>query len=65
MPLVAREIVKLFKKAGYEVAKGGGKGSHIKLVKSGRPPAIVPNHGELKKGLERSLIKRLKQEGML
>ena len=61
MPLTTREMVKLFRKSGYEVAKGQGKGSHIKMVKDGECPAIIPNHGELKKGLERALLKQLKQ----
>jgi len=62
MPLNAKELVKLFKKEGYKVAKGQGKGSHIKMSKTGKLPVIIPNHGELKKGTERALLKLLKQE---
>lgn len=53
-------MAKLFKKKGFEEVKGGGKGSHIKLRK-GKETAIVPNHRELRKGLERSLLKQLKE----
>ena len=47
-------MVRLFEKAGFEIVKGQGKGSHIKLRK-GSVMAIVPNHRELKKGLEMAL----------
>ena len=62
MPLTAKQMVKLYKKAGWKIVKGQGKGSHIKLMKPGCRMAIVPNHGELAKGLERALLKKLKQE---
>lgn len=58
MPLSGREMVRLFEKAGFEIVKGQGKGSHIKLRKNGIM-AIVPNHRELKKGTERALLKQL------
>lgn len=53
-------MVKLFQKAGYEVVPGG-KGSHIKLKKKNCPTIIVPNHKELKKGLEFALRKALEK----
>ncbi len=58
MPLSGKEMVKLFEKAGFEIVKGQGKGSHIKLRKYGKM-TIVPNHRELKKGTERALLKQL------
>ena len=58
MPLSGKEMVSLFLKNGFEVIKGQGKGSHVKLRK-GSLTIIVPNHRELKKGLERALIKQL------
>jgi predicted RNA binding protein YcfA (HicA-like mRNA interferase family) len=58
MPLSGKEMVKLFQKAGYEIVKGQGKGSHVKLRKN-CVMAIVPNHRELKKGTERALLKQL------
>lgn len=51
MPLTAKEMVKLYQKHGYEIVKGG-KGSHIKMRK-GKDTVIIPNHGELKKGLNK------------
>ena len=52
-------MVKLFMKAGYEVVKKQGKGSHCKLEK-GNKTSIVPMHKELKKGTEQKLLKELK-----
>ena len=60
MPLSGKEMIKLFKKKGFEEAKGQGKGSHRKLRK-GNKTVIVPDHKELKKGLERALLKTLEQ----
>jgi len=51
-------MVKLFEKNGYELVKGG-KGSHRKLRK-GNKTVIIPDHRELKKGLEMALRKQLK-----
>jgi len=48
-----------FLKLGYEIVKGQGKGSHIKLRKKNNPTITVPNHKELSKGLEASLLKDL------
>ena len=53
-------MVKLFLKAGYEIV-AGGKGSHIKLKKKNSPTIIIPNHKELKKGLEHALLKQLEK----
>lgn len=60
MPISGKELAKLFKKAGFEEIKGGGKGSHMKFRKDNRT-VIIPNHKELKKGLERALKKILKE----
>lgn len=62
MPVNAKEMIKLFKKNGYELIKGQGKGSHIKMRNSKGKMVIIPNHGELKKGLERRLLKILNEE---
>lgn len=58
VPISGKDMVKLFQRAGYEVVPGG-KGSHIKLKKKDCPTIIVPNHKELKKGLELALKKAL------
>lgn len=61
MPLSGKEMTKLFLKNGYELVKGQGKGSHRKLRKGNRT-VIIPDHKELKKGLERALLKQLETE---
>jgi predicted RNA binding protein YcfA (HicA-like mRNA interferase family) len=40
--------------------KGQGKGSHRKFQKNAMT-VIIPYHGELKKGLEKQLLKNLKK----
>lgn len=54
MPMSGKEMSKLFLKKGYQLVSGG-KGSHMKLKKSGSPTVIIPNHKELKTGTEHSL----------
>ena len=61
MPLSGREMIKLFEKKGFEIVKGQGKGSHRKLRK-GNKTVIIPDHKELKKGLEKALLKQLEAE---
>ena len=60
MPISGKELGKLFKKAGFKEVKGGGKGSHMKLRKENQT-VIIPDHKELKKGLEKALKKVLKE----
>ncbi|MBF5059754.1 hypothetical protein NEPTK9_001271 [Candidatus Neptunochlamydia vexilliferae] len=59
MPYSGKEMLKLFKKKGFEEIKGQGKGSHRK-VRKGNLTITIPFHKELKKGLEKSLLKVLK-----
>ncbi len=61
MPYSGKELAKMFTKKGFKTIKGQGKGSHIKLRK-GNMTVIVPNHKELKKGMEKALLKQLKGE---
>lgn len=61
MPISGKDMRKLFLRVGYEVVPGGGKGSHWKLRK-GKKTVIVPDHKELKKGLEHALRKILREE---
>jgi len=61
VPISGKELARLFKKKGFVEVKGGGKGSHIKLRK-GNKTVIVPSHKELKKGLERALMKQLEED---
>lgn len=60
VPISGKEMRKLFYKAGYDLVQGAGKGSHWKLVK-GNETIIIPNHKELKKGMEHSLRKKLEE----
>lgn len=56
MPMTQKEMVKLLKRHGFEVVKGG-KGSHIKMTKPGMLRPIVIPKGELKKGTEHGILK--------
>lgn len=52
-----REVVKAFKKLGWEVARQ--KGSHIILTKDGHIATLsVPDHPEVARGTLRALIAR-------
>jgi predicted RNA binding protein YcfA (HicA-like mRNA interferase family) len=45
--------------AGYTLVPGRGKGSHLALVSpDGRRLLIVPNHGDVKRGTLRALIRQ-------
>jgi len=47
-----------FRKHGWEIEPGRGKGSHICLVKAGRPrPVILPRAGLLKPGVLKSCLR--------
>ena len=59
MPISGREMLKRFKKAGWQVL--ARKGSHVKIGK-GNLRETIPMHSELKKGLERKLLKRLQEK---
>jgi len=60
MPLSGEEMLRLYKKAGWKVLSQ--KGSHVKMG-LGCLREIIPMHPELKKGLEKALLKRLESEG--
>ncbi len=59
MPLSGEQMLRLYQKAGWKVMSQ--KGSHVKVGKD-EQREIIPMHKELKKGLEQSLLKRLKGE---
>jgi predicted RNA binding protein YcfA (HicA-like mRNA interferase family) len=61
VPISGKEMCKLFYQAGYELVKGGGKGSHWKLKRKDHPTVIVPNHKELATGTEHALRKILEK----
>jgi predicted RNA binding protein YcfA (HicA-like mRNA interferase family) len=58
MPLSGEAMVKLYWKAGWSVLSS--RGSHVKMGK-GVKREIIPLHKELKKGLERALLKSLRE----
>lgn len=60
MPISGKDMRKLFYRAGYGLVPGAGKGSHWKLIK-GNETVIIPNHKELKKGIEHGLRKKLEE----
>ena len=60
LPVIrVREVLLAIGKAGYTVLPGRGKGSHIALLSAdGVRLLIVPNHGEIKRGTLRALIRQ-------
>ena len=58
IPLLSgREVVKVFVRLGWEVARQ--RGSHIILVKEGHIATLsIPDHHEVARGTLRSLISR-------
>ena len=59
MPISGKEMLRLFEKNGWKKVRK--KGSHAIVQKEGELPETIPMHKELKKGLEKALIKRLKR----
>ena len=60
MPLSGREMLKRYLDDGWVLLRQ--KGSHVHVGKEGQVETI-PMHRELKKGLERGLLKRLRSKG--
>ncbi len=59
MPLSGREMLALFLKAGW--VHLSRRGSHVKVGKASKRQ-IIPMHKELKRGLEKKLLKVLKRD---
>lgn len=57
MPMSGKEMRKLFEQAGWVVIRQ--KGSHSQMRSASGEMETIPMHRELKKGLERALLKRL------
>lgn len=57
MPMSGKEMLRLFEKMGWRQVRQ--KGSHVIVQKDGEKSETIPMHKELKKGLERALLKRL------
>jgi predicted RNA binding protein YcfA (HicA-like mRNA interferase family) len=58
MPISGKEMLNRYKKAGWKFLRQNG--SHVIIGKNGLRETI-PLHDELKKGLERYLLKRLER----
>lgn len=58
MPTKPKEMLKLFKEAGWEVIRQ--KGSHITLGKGGERETIAMHNKEIPTGLEKKLLKRIR-----
>ncbi len=56
MPMSGKEVLKLFLRSGWLVLRQ--RGSHV-IVGKKEKRETIPMHKELKKGLERVLLKRL------
>jgi predicted RNA binding protein YcfA (HicA-like mRNA interferase family) len=56
MPLAGKELVRLFEQQGWEILRR--KGSHV-IMGKGPLRVSIPQHRELKKGLEMALRKLL------
>jgi predicted RNA binding protein YcfA (HicA-like mRNA interferase family) len=59
MPLSGKEMLDLYLKDGWQILRQ--KGSHVFIGKETLRETI-PMHKELKKGLEKALLKRIKKE---
>ncbi|MFO7729361.1 MAG: type II toxin-antitoxin system HicA family toxin [Spirochaetia bacterium] len=60
MPMSGREMMKKYKENGWQVVRQ--RGSHVRM-KKGDSFETIPLHKELKKGLEKVLLKRLEEVG--
>jgi predicted RNA binding protein YcfA (HicA-like mRNA interferase family) len=63
MPISGKEMLKRYRKSGWIVLRH--KGSHVQVAittSEGKTEhETIPLHKELKKGIEKSLLKRLKE----
>jgi predicted RNA binding protein YcfA (HicA-like mRNA interferase family) len=63
MPVSGKEMLKRFLKNGWIILRK--RSSHIQVHKKGKRKILnetIPLHKELKKGLEKYLLKRMKEE---
>lgn len=60
MPISGLEMLKRYQRAGWTVLSR--RGSHVKVGLAAFRE-VIPMHKELKKGLERKLLRRLLSEG--
>lgn len=60
--VVYSDIAWVMKRLGFE--EKSGKGSHMKFLKKGCPPLIVPNHKPLKPIYLKLMCKLLEDQGL-
>jgi predicted RNA binding protein YcfA (HicA-like mRNA interferase family) len=58
MPLSGKEMLRLYLQHGWVIDRK--RGSHVIVTKDGELAETIPQHRELKKGLEQKLLKRLR-----
>ncbi len=59
MPISGLEMLRRYQRAGWTILSR--RGSHVKVGK-GSDREVIPMHRELKKGLERKLLKHLQSQ---
>ena len=59
MPISGLEMLRRYQRAGWTVLSR--RGSHVKVGR-GVDREVIPMHRELKRGLERKLLKHLRSE---
>jgi len=56
----SRQMIKLAEKYGWSVKEGAGKGSHVRLERSGKPPLTIPgNRRDVSPGVANSVLKAI------
>jgi predicted RNA binding protein YcfA (HicA-like mRNA interferase family) len=58
MPISGKEMLKKYKEAGWKLAR---RGKNHYIVKKEERTVSIPDHKELKKGIEKKLLKWLKE----
>jgi len=53
--MTSREVIQLLEKAGWELMKGRGKGSHSVLRHPNKPGRVTVPKGEMKTGTLKSI----------
>lgn len=54
-----QEMIRLCRHHGYEIQSGAGKGSHLKMEKSGAPMVVLPHRRDLSPGVIKNTLAAL------
>jgi predicted RNA binding protein YcfA (HicA-like mRNA interferase family) len=60
MPMSGKEMLRLYELKGWRRLRQ--KGSHLTVFKQGEGTETIPMHKELSTGMERKLLKRIKDK---